>query len=447
MSVLDQRDRLGRQGWLGRAALPATVASAGLAIVLAVVLVYEAQLIARHHGSWLFDLAAGLLVCAAALARGRSCALAAAAGLTVAGAAELAAWLWHLPAQPDAAADLALLVLIGSAARRLPPRLVVAVAVAGAVVVAGTIERYLVFISAGIPSSLAATRLMGLGWGAALAIGLWLRLMDGRRQATLEAVRRAERLDLARELHDAAAHHITGIVIQAQAARLAAGQHPGRLADALAGIEAAGSDALGSLRRVIGLLRDEDGDDGAGVAPGPGELSELVSRFAARIPGGGCDVRLQLPDGPADSGWPPEVTTTVYRVVQEALTNIARHAPAARSVTVIVGHDQGAVSVQVTDDAPAAGAARFPHASGYGLLGMRERVERLGGELTAGPAAGAGWSVAATVPLPGGSTAAAARRGAVTAAAPPGSAAAPAVAGPAAPARQPAAGAAVPGPA
>jgi signal transduction histidine kinase len=428
MSVLDRLER--------RAALPATVADAGLAVVLALVLAYEAAFTARHHGSWPFDLAAGLLICAAALARRRSCAVAVAAGLTVAGAAELAAWLWHLPAQPDAAADLALLVLIGSAARRLPPRQVAVVAAAAAVVVAGTIERYLVFISAGVPASYAATWLTGLGSVAALGTGFWLRLLDGRRMATLEAVRQAERLELARELHDAAAHHITSIVIQAQAARLAANQQPGHqpgqlpgrladaLADALAGIETAGADALGSLRRVIGLLRDAGDDDASGVAPGPGELSELVSRFAARVPGG-PDVRLQLPDGPPGTAWPPELTATVYRVVQEALTNVARHAAGARSVTVTVAHDQRAVTVRVTDDGRGDGAARFPHASGYGLVGMRERVERLGGELIAGPGAGpgdwpgegpgtgsgraAGWSVVAILPLPGAAAAGAAR--------------------------------------
>jgi signal transduction histidine kinase len=411
MSVREQLDGLGLTGLGRRAALPGAVASAGLGVALAVVLAYEAHLIARQHGSWLFDLATGTLVCAAALLRGRSAAAAATAGLAVSGAAELAAWLWQLPAQPDAAADLALLVLIGSAARTLPPRWAAAIAAGGAVVVAGTVERYLVFIGSGIPSSFAATRLMGLGWGAALGTGLWLRLTDGRREATMDAVRRAERLELARELHDAAAHHITGIVIQAQAARLAAGPGPGRLAEALAGIEAAGSDALSSMRRVVGLLRDGDADDGAGVAPGPGELSELVSRFARRAGGAGPAVALQLPDGPPGPAWPPEVTTTVYRVVQEALTNIARHAAAARAVTVTLGRDQRGVTVTVTDDAPA-GAPRFPHAGGYGLLGMRERVERLGGTLSAGPGPQAGWTVTAAVPLPAGQAARAAAAGA-----------------------------------
>jgi signal transduction histidine kinase len=262
-------------------------------------------------------------------------------------------------------------------------------------VAAGTIERYLTFIYNGTPNNFTATRLMGLAWGAALGVGLWLRLLDARRQAAIETVRRGERLELARELHDAAAHHITGIVIQAQAARIAARKHAETLDDALVGIESAGTDALNSMRQVIGLLRDSD--DAGGLTPGPEQLTDLVDRFAKRGP----TVQLRLPDDPADPTWPPEVTTTVYRVVQEALTNITRHAPDAREVTVTLAHDQQAITVEITDDAPPAGSPRFPHTSGYGLVGMRERVEALGGTLSAGPGHGAGWSVLATLPAPG----------------------------------------------
>ena len=95
------------------------------------------------------------------------------------------------------------------------------------------------------------------------------------------------------------------------------------------------------------------------------------------------------------------MATTVYRVVQESLTNIARHAGAAREVTVTLAHDQRAITVEVTDDAPAASSPRFPHAGGYGLVGMRERVEALGGTLSAGPRPAAGWSVLAALPAPG----------------------------------------------
>jgi signal transduction histidine kinase len=370
---------------------PGTAANAGLALVFAAMLALDVRIIVGYHGDWVFDLAVGTLVCAAALLRGRSRTWTAATGLAVSGAAELAAWRWDLPGQPGGAACLALLVLIGSAARVLPVRSAAAVAAGGAVVVAGTMERYLTFIHDGTPSGFAATWLMGMGWVAALGTGLWLRFLDAHRGSAIEAIRRGERLELARELHDAAAHHITGIVVQAQAARITARRHPETLDDALAGIEAAGADALTSLRRVIGLLRDTD--DAGGLTPGPERLADLVERFA----GHGPAVQLRLPDSPA---WPPEVTSTVYRVVQEALTNITRHAPGAGEVIVAVDHIGPRVTVEVTDDAPP-GAPRFHHTDGYGLVGMRERVEALGGTLDAGPGPHTGWSVLATLPATG----------------------------------------------
>ncbi|MBC6462498.1 sensor histidine kinase [Actinomadura sp. HBU206391] len=374
---------------------PGTAANVGLGVVFAAALTVEAGPVEGGHGGLAFPLAVGTAVCVAALLRERSRARAAAAGLAVCAAAELASWQWHLPSQPGAAAALALLVLIGSAVRVLPFRPAAAIAAGGAAVTAGTLERYLTFIADGTPNNLTATRLMGLGWAVAVGTGLWLRLLDGRRQVAIEAVRRGERLELARELHDAAAHHITGIVLQAQAARIAARKHAETLDDALAGIESAGTEALASMRQVIGLLRDSG--DAGGLTPGPEQVTELVERFAGRGPA----VRLRLPDGHADPAWPPEVTTTVCRVVQEALTNITRHAPGAGEVTVALAHDRQAITVEITDDAPPAGSPRFPHAGGYGLIGMRERVEALGGTLTAGPGPGAGWSVLATLPAPG----------------------------------------------
>jgi signal transduction histidine kinase len=162
----------------------------------------------------------------------------------------------------------------------------------------------------------------------------------------------------------------------------------------LGSIETAGTDTLAAVRQLVGLLRDPD--DAGGVAPGPEPISRLVERFAEHGPA----VDLQLPDGLPASGWPPEVASTVYRVVQEALTNISRHATAARSVTVSVTQDPRQVSVEVTDDAPA-GASRHPrHGSGYGLVGMAERVEALGGRVRAGPRPGAGWAVRASLPVP-----------------------------------------------
>jgi signal transduction histidine kinase len=365
-----------------------------LGLVFAVVLVVEAHDLALQHRDWLFGFLAGLVVCGLALARERNRGLLAGAGLAVAGVAETAAGCCHLPGQPGMAATLALMVLIGSAVRVLPWRQAVPIVAGGAVVAVGSIERYLVFIERGTPDSFAATRLMVEGLAFAVGIGLWLRLLDVRRAAAFEAVRRGERLELARELHDHAAHHVTGIVLQAQAARVAARSHPERLDEALAGIESVGTAALNSMRQVIGLLRDPD--DAGGVSAGAEELTDLVDRFAGR----GSAVQLRLPDGPADPGWPPELATTVNRIVAEALTNVTRHAPDASAVAVTLAHDREAITVEVTDDAPAAGA-RFPHASGYGLAGMRERVEALGGTLSAGPRPAAGWAVRATLPAPG----------------------------------------------
>ncbi|MFF7652460.1 sensor histidine kinase [Streptomyces sp. NPDC007983] len=115
--------------------------------------------------------------------------------------------------------------------------------------------------------------------------------------------------------------------------------------------------------------------------------------------GHGPAIRLTLPEDKAP--WPPEVTTTVYRMVQEALTNIARHAPNARLTTIEVHRTPETITVEITDDAPP-GGPRYPHRSGFGLIGMRERVEALGGTLRVGPRSEAGWSVHATLPIAAG---------------------------------------------
>jgi signal transduction histidine kinase len=389
LNGMNMLDRLAERG--------GTAANVGLGVVFAAVLAFEGSALARTGGDWLFDCGVGAALCTVALLRGRNPAWAAAIGLAIFGAAQLAARFGYVPGRPTiGAATLALLVLGGAVIRVLPVWQAAVIWAAGVAVVVGegiTIAPG----SAGGPRSTDA-----VVWGAALGTGLWLRLRDWRREAAIcrreaaiETVRRDERLELARELHDATAHHITGIVIQAQAARIAARKHAETLDSALAGIESVGTDALTSMRQVIGLLRDTD--DAGGLTPGPEQLTDLVDRFAGRGPA----VQLRLPDGPADPTWPPEVTTTVYRVVSEALTNITRHAAGAREVTVTLAHDQQAITAEITDDAPPAGSPRFPHASGYGLVGMRERVESLGGTLSAGPAPGAGWSVLATLPAPG----------------------------------------------
>ncbi|WP_205041787.1 sensor histidine kinase [Streptomyces cinnamoneus] len=368
-----------------------TLANTGLGLAFAVTLAVFARQIAREDREWLFGFCVSLVVCAAALVRERHRVGAAVVGIVVAGGAGVVAKVADLPREPGAASALALLVLGGSAVRALPLRAAAAVAVGG--VAAMAVDWLSIDPESGVwqgPFQLGA-----VGWAVALGVGAWLRWLDYRRHAATEAVRREERLALARELHDIVAHHVTGIVLQTQAAKIVSRSRPEALDETLTGIEQAGTDALTAMRRVVGLLRDTD--DGAGTTPGPEGLTELVRRFEGH--GHGPAVRLNLPEEKA--AWSPEVTTTVYRIVQEALTNIARHAPHARTATVDVLHAPDGITVEITDDAPPA-PARYPHRGGFGLIGMRERVETLGGTLRAGPGSEAGWSIHATLPVAAG---------------------------------------------
>jgi len=365
------------------------VTSVGLGLLLGVVLAADTAVVADRPdgGSWPFELAVGLILVVLALLRGRGRVPAAAAGLAVGLAADVVADVARLPSQPGAAATLGLLVLGAAAVRVATARQAALVAVGGAAVLvagrAGVRHEYILPLA-----------FLGLlAWGGGLGVGVWLRFVDARHQLAVDAARRDERLELARELHDVVAHHVAGIVVQAQAARLVAARRPETLEPALAGIESAGTDALGAMRRVVGLLRDTG--DAGGVTHGQEELAGLVARFSDAGPA----VRLRLPDD-GQACWPPEVASTVYRVVQEALSNVVLHAPEAAEVTVIVENGPSGVTVEVVDDGPAAPSAPswFGRVGGYGLVGMRERVEALGGRLRAGPGPAGGWVVRAEVP-------------------------------------------------
>jgi signal transduction histidine kinase len=372
------------------AAWTETISSLVLALILAAVLAADTAATAARHANWIFELAVGTAVAALVLLRGRNRVWAAAAGLAVCGAACAACDVARLPSQPGVAASLGLLVL-GAAGVRVAAAVPAAlIAVAGSVVlVAGRVTlrgEYIVALS-----------LLGLlAWGCALTIGMWMRLLDIRRHLVIDNARRGERLELARELHDVVAHHVAGIVIQAQAARIAAAKRPETLDATLAGIESASTRALAAMRGVVDLLRDSG--DASGATPGSEQLSDLVSRFASHGPA----VQLRLPDG-GRPPWPPEVAATVYRIVQEALSNVILHAPDAASVTVTVADDRSSVTVEVTDDAPGrvlSASPSFAPGGGHGLTGMRERAEVLGGTLRAGPGPDGGWIVAAKIPLP-----------------------------------------------
>lgn len=218
-------------------------------------------------------------------------------------------------------------------------------------------------------------------------IGAAVRFRATARERQLEQVRSGERERLARELHDTVAHHVSAMVIRAQAGRVVAGTDLSAAVEALEGVEEEGARTLEEMRAMVAALRD--GGAGAELAPRAGiaDLERLV-----RAPGGRLRVDLGL-DGELDT-LPPAVDAAVYRIVQESVTNAMRHAVDATEVVVQVTGEPQRVRVTVWDDGARAGRGR----EGYGLAGLRERAALLGGELRAGPGGERGWRVEAELP-------------------------------------------------
>lgn len=225
----------------------------------------------------------------------------------------------------------------------------------------------------------------------AAGTGVYLRWIDHDRRRDVGEARESERLAIARELHDVVAHHVTGIVVQAQAAQAIWDERPAEARTAVAKIEAAGSEALRSMRRLVETLRT---DEPASLAP-TGTIEEL-HRLAAHSASLGLPVRLHLDGVPDDLS--PEVAASVHRIVGEAIINAQRHATGATGVDVHVDAQGNRLTVQVEDDGrPMTGARQ--RESGYGVIGMAERTEALGGTFRAGPREDSGWLVEADLPL------------------------------------------------
>ncbi len=219
------------------------------------------------------------------------------------------------------------------------------------------------------------------------------RLVQTAEQATLRRVGE-ERLRIAREIHDVVAHAMTAINVQAGVAAHLLERDPGQAYDALRNIKHTSGAALSDLRSTLEMLRDPSSAAPLGPPAGLGDIAELTGGLQAA----GVSVTLDI-DSAVDV--PAPVQSVAYRIVQEALTNVARHAQAS-AATVSVRRVPGAITVEVTDDgAPAAPAAAAP-TLGNGVRGMRERAAALGGTLEAGPAhphAGGGWRVRAWLPM------------------------------------------------
>jgi signal transduction histidine kinase len=199
----------------------------------------------------------------------------------------------------------------------------------------------------------------------------------------------AERARIARELHDIVAHHLSVVVLQAAGA-----QASGRPATgALQKIEHSGRQALTEMRRLLGVLREPREETGLTPPPGVGELAALAESVRAA----GLPVRLVVDTDHA--ALPAAVGVSAYRIVQEALTNVLKHAGPAHA-EVAIGCADGAVTIEVTDDGAGTPAGGAP-VGGQGLAGMRERAAIFGGEMAAGPRPEGGYAVRAVLPLDG----------------------------------------------
>lgn len=240
-------------------------------------------------------------------------------------------------------------------------------------------------------------------WGAAIGIGRGLR----ERQALVELLRERsarlerdrerdmadaaleERARIARELHDVIAHAVSLMVVQASAERrlLAADQQ--RTADTLETIETSGREALGELRRLLGVLR-ASGSERLAPQPGLDALPDLLEEGRR----GGHEISLDVQGEPVRL--PAGLDLTAYRILQEGLTNVRKHAPGA-AVEINLRWRAAELEIELADDGP--GPPADANGSGHGLIGMRERVGLYGGTVTAAPAADTGFRILARLPI------------------------------------------------
>jgi signal transduction histidine kinase len=223
------------------------------------------------------------------------------------------------------------------------------------------------------------------------------RRLAAERTRAEEARRRAgeERMRIARELHDVLAHNISLINVQAGVALHLMDEQPGQSRSALAAIKQASNDALGELRSVLDVLRQGDEAPPRAPASGLAQLDSLVAGAEAT----GLNVRARVEGTPRPL--PAGTDLAAFRIVQESLTNVTRHAGPA-TTTVLLAYGEKDLTIQVDDDGRGVeppSVAGIPLRPGRGLAGMRERVAALGGELTTGPRPGGGFRVQARLPL------------------------------------------------
>jgi signal transduction histidine kinase len=213
--------------------------------------------------------------------------------------------------------------------------------------------------------------------------------LDRERAANARAAAAEERARIARELHDILSHSVSVMVVQAGAERMAQGSDRAATGETLEAIERTGRQALIEMRRLLGMLRVGGEPPAHTPQPTLGELDELV----AQVREAGLPVELHVAGEPA--AVPPAVAVSAYRIVQEALTNVLKHAGPARA-RVVVRYASRALELEIADDGRGSAAVGD---AGHGLVGMRERVALYGGDFDAGTRNGGGFVVRARLPL------------------------------------------------
>ncbi len=201
----------------------------------------------------------------------------------------------------------------------------------------------------------------------------------------------AERARIARELHDVVSHAISVTVLQARGGRKLVGQDDEAVRRALDAIEQTNAGALGDMRRLLAVLRDTDTDPEARQAPQPSLAS--LDALVEQVRSSGLQVETTIAGAASDV--PPGVDLSAYRIIQEALTNVLKHAGPHAHASVRISYRADDVDIAIVDDGPGAAAA---NGHGHGLVGIRERVAVVGGTVEAGPAEGGGFSVHARLP-------------------------------------------------
>lgn len=328
---------------------------------------------------------------------------------------------WPLPALVVASAGILIHIVIGWPEGALPLAVLyltytVATWCASRPAVIGLFVVYFTVIMLGVTDSpgldtVGVVAVMGqftAGWAVGVALrhrrdaeSARLRELEERAEAERQGAARVlaeERLRIAQELHDVVAHSMSVIAVQAGVGAHVLAERPEQARAALDAISSISRSTLTELRRLLGVLRDSDGNRSSAPAPGLSDLPSLVEDVRAA----GVPVTLSVEGAPHQVH--PGVELSAYRLVQEALTNVIKHAGPTTHVDVSVRHQPGSLAVEVVDDGrglaavPRNGRLVPAEPSGHGLIGMRERVELWGGELSVGAAAGGGYRVAATLP-------------------------------------------------